>query len=209
LVAVLGKRPEAIEMREAVLNLVTLPLEEKSDVARRIQVILDEIASEQLRSSAGQLLVIEAQLRCLLVHLWRHAQQTEEAAQSAGQRSITLRRFRHLVETNFHSRWRVSDYAEALNMTTDRLHDAATRILGKSPLELIHDRTYREAKSLLSRSNLTLDQIAAQLGFKTTPQFSAFFRKRQGIPPATFRRLVTANSDDRSIGENVDFSDWP
>ena len=209
LVAVLGKRPEAIEMRQAVFNFATLPLEGQSDTARRIQAILDEIALEQTRSSSGQLLVIEAQLRCLLVHLWRHTQQTDEAAQSSGQRTIILRRFRHLVETNFHSRWRVSDYAEALNMTTDRLHDAATRILGKSPLELIHDRTHREAKSLLTRSNLTLDQIAAQLGFKTTPQFSAFFRNRQGIPPAKFRRLVASNSDRRSIGENVDFGDWP
>jgi AraC family transcriptional activator of pobA len=209
LVAVLGRRPEAIEIREAVLNFVILPLEINSDAARRIQSILDEIVFEQSRSSAGQLLVIEAQIRCLLVHLWRHTQQIDDAVQSAGQSTVILRRFRHLVETNFHSRWRVSEYADALNITTDRLHDVATRILGLTPLELIHDRTCREAKSLLARSNMTLDQIAAQLGFKSSPQFSAFFRNREGLPPAKFRKLVAANSDRTSIGEKVDFSDWP
>lgn len=209
LVSVLGKRPEAIEMRDAVLNFVTLPLEGNLDTARRINASLNEIALEQGRASAGQLLVIEAQLRCLLVHLWRHAQQTDEAAQSAGQRTIILRRFRHLVETNFHSRWRVRDYADALNMTTDRLHDAATRILGKTPLELIHERTQREAQSLLARSNLSLDQIAEQLSFKSTQQFSAFFRKLEGVPPAKYRRLATAGPNDRLIGESLDFSDWP
>ncbi len=209
LVSVLGKRPEAIEMRDAVLNFVTLPLEGNLDTAQRIHATLNEIALEQGRTSAGQLLVIEAQLRCLLVHLWRHAQQTDEAAQSSGQRTIILRRFRHLVETNFHGRWRVTDYADALNITTDRLHDAATRILGKTPLELIHDRSHREAQSLLARSNLTLDQIAEQLSFKSTQQFSAFFRKLEGVPPAKYRRLATASSDRRSIGESLDFSDWP
>ena len=209
LVSVLGKRPEAHEMRDAILNFIVLPLDANPETVQRVQIILDEIAHEQERPSAGQLLVIEAQLRCLLVHLWRHAQQTDEAAQSAGQRTIILRRFRHLVEANFHGRWRVRDYANALNMTTDRLHDAATRILGKTPLELIHDRTHREAQSMLARSNLTLDQIAEHLSFKSTQQFSAFFRKLEGVPPAKYRRLMAASSDDRAISESLDFSDWP
>ena len=209
LVSVLGKRPEAVEMRDAVLDLVILPLDNTPEIEHRIQIILEEIAYEQRQPSAGQLLVIEAQLRCLIVHLWRHAQKTDEDTQSSGQRIILLRRFRHLVETNFHSRWRVSDYANALNMTTDRLHDVATRFLGKTPLELIHDRTQREAKSLLARSNLSLDQIAAQLNFKTTQQFSAFFRKQEGMPPAKYRKKATAISGKLPIGENLDFSDWP
>ena len=133
LVSVLGKRPEAHEMRDAILNFVVLPLDANHETAQRVQVILDEIALEQGRPSTGQLLVIEAQLRCLLVHLWRHAQQTDEAAQSAGQRTIILRKFRHLVETNFHGRWRVRDYADALNMTTDPVARCGNSYSGQDP----------------------------------------------------------------------------
>lgn len=209
LVSVLGKRPEANELRDAILNFATLPLHDKSQTQNRITAILSEIAFEHESENPGQLLFIEAQLRCVIVHLWRHAQTAYEASSSTAQQTLFLRKFRQLVEAQFHDRWRVSDYASALNITTDRLHNIVTRALNKTPLELIHERSHREARNLLRRTNMTLDQMAAYLGYPSTPQFSAFFRNLEGKPPGKYRADILASPDGTAKVESIDLSDWP
>jgi AraC family transcriptional activator of pobA len=209
LVSVLGKRPEASELRDAILNFATLHLKDKPQTQERILAILSEIALEREALRPGQLLFIEAQLRCLVVHLWRNAQNVGATSLSIGHQMMILRKFRQLVEAQFHERWRVNDYASALSITPDRLHNIVTRALDRTPLQLIHERSHREARNLLTRTNMTLDQIADHLGYPSTPQFSAFFRNLEGKPPGRYRADILAYPEQVSKVESVDLSDWP
>lgn len=209
LVTVLGKRPEAAELRDMASRFLVVPLNDFPESEARIRAALGEISQEHNEGAAGQFLVIEAQLRCLIVQVWRHALSPEEQVHAPGQQTAILRKFRQLVETHFHDRWRVADYAAALNITTDRLHNIATQTLNKTPIELIHDRTQREAKALLTRTNMTLDQIAADLSFKTTPQFNAFFRKLEGVPPGRFRAQAAKGATDAAMTAPLDLGEWP
>ena len=99
-------------------------------------------------------------------------------------------RFGKLAEIRFRERWGVRDYASELGLSTDRLHDICTRILGKPPLRLIHERTLSESQSLLERSSRTVDQIADVLGFHTASQFSKFFKSIVGVPPGAYQRKL-------------------
>jgi AraC-like DNA-binding protein len=205
--AALGRGPESIEMRDMVGHLVSLSLTEAAEERDQIIHALNAIAWELDRTAAGQASMLSAHVRCLLVHLWRHGERNPEVMATRAPQDLLLRRFRQLVETRYRSRWRVSDYADALGVSADRLHNAATRALGRTPLALIHERALREAKALLSRSSLTLDQIAAHLGFATSAQFSAFFKKREGMPPGKYRN--TRSRLDPKSGPEASFTDWP
>lgn len=205
----LGSRPEAIELRLMVNSTVALPLQGLSELERRITVTLESIAVESQGPSPGKAVILEAQLRCLLILMWRECYQPSETISRDGVQTILLRRFRQLVETNFRNRWKVRDYANALNTTSDRLHSVTTSNLRRSPKDLITERTHREALALLMRSNLTLDQIAAYLGFKTTPQFSAHFRKIEGCPPGKYRASTFANQTVSLSEQQTRFDDWP
>ncbi len=207
--SVLGSRPEAVELRVMVRDLVALPLGERPDEEVQITQALNAIGMETRGRAPGRLVVIEAQLRCLLIQLWRHSYNAESAPFADGPRTSVLRRFRQLVEIHFRSRWRVTDYANALGTTTDRLHNLATQTLTRTPLQLIHERTQREAIALLTRSNMTLDQIAAYLGFKTSAQFSAFFRKLEGMPPGRYRLEDVARHAEPATEKEASFTDWP
>ncbi len=209
LVSALGNRPESYELADMLRGFVSLTLHDMPDQGDRITRALSEISYEQSQQGAGQLVVIEAQLRCLLVHLWRQNNKNIEAAETAGPQLALLRQFRQLVESHFRQRLKVSDYALALNITPDRLHSITVETLERTPLALIHDRCHLEARALLTRTNLSLDQIAADLSFKSTPQFSAFFRKMEGTPPGKFRAMATANNTDAQGQQELDFSDWP
>lgn len=206
---VLGSRPEAVELRVMVRDLVALPLGDRPEDAAQVAQTLNTVGSEARGRAPGRLVVIEAQLRCLLIQLWRHSHTTAEAAFADGPQTHVLRRFRQLVEVHFRSRWRVVDYANALGTTTDRLHNVATQTLARTPLQLIHERTHREARALLARSNMTIDQIAAYLGFKTSAQFSAFFRKWEDMPPGRYRLDLAARAAEPPTGQESRFTDWP
>ena len=205
----LGSRPEAIELRVMMNSFVSLPLHDLPDQEEKITQALAFIAEETAQQAPGQLVVIEAQLRCLIILLWRACYLPQETTSSDGPQTILLRKFRQLVETHFRQRWRVADYAKALSTTPDRLHSVASHNLGRKPLDLIHERSHREAIALLDRSSMTLDQIAAYLGFKTTAQFSAFFRKMEGHPPGRFRAAKFARQTATTTAQGSGFDDWP
>lgn len=207
--SVLGSRPEAVELRIMVNGLVALPLQDQPRHEAIVAQTLGAISDEIDQRSAGHLVVVEAQLRCLFIHLWREIYKTRETTSLDGPQTILLRRFRQLVETHYRNRWRVADYAQALNTTSDRLHNVATTVLGRAPLDLIHERSHREAKALLTRSNMTLDQIAAYLGFKTPAQFSAFFRHREAMPPGRYRSTHFETQTRVAIERDANFNDWP
>jgi AraC family transcriptional activator of pobA len=62
---------------------------------------------------------------------------------------------------------------------------------------------------LLQRSHQTLDQIADYLGFRSTPQFSTFFKSETGLPPGAFRK---ASRQQGSAAQHVQvgsYADWP
>ncbi len=205
----LGNRPEAFQLRRMVEGRITLSLADRpvehADIARAMAAI----EAEALRAAPGQQIIIEAQLRILLVLLWRHAFGSSEITAHEGPQTFLLRRFRQLVEAHFRDRWRVSDYAATLNITADRLHDLTTRLLNRSPRALVQERSQREARALLMRSNMTLDQIAAYLGFKSAAQFSAFFAKLQGVPPGRFRAEALDRQARNAVEPEAGFTDWP
>ena len=113
-----------------------------------------------------------------------------------------------MLEAQFRNRWRVLDYADALGTTTDRLHDITTSALQRTPLSLIHERSLFEAKALLRRSNMTIEQVANYLGFQSAAQFSNFFQHGSGERPGRYRKIARSQRDDRApVPEHL--TDWP
>jgi AraC family transcriptional activator of pobA len=81
----------------------------------------------------------------------------------------------------------VAAIADQLNMSPHYLSDLLRQETGKSAIDHIHQYLILEAKNLLIGANLTVAQIAYQLGFENPPYFSRLFRKQTGISPLAFR----------------------
>ncbi|MYM54948.1 helix-turn-helix domain-containing protein [Thalassovita mangrovi] len=207
--AAVGSKPEAAEMRLMADRPHVLPLDGQgavnTNITQAFNVILAEIAAAQ----PGMETIIEAQLRFLLVLIWRHVSMTSDRIARGAAQTVLLRRFRQLVEAHFRQRWKVADYARDLGTTADRLHAICRNTLGSSPLQLIHDRTIYEAQSLLDRSNMTIDQIADSLGFNSAAQFNKFFSTNAGMPPGRYRKLLRDSAADAKPQGMAGFTDWP
>lgn len=61
---------------------------------------------------------------------------------------------------------------------------------GVSLLEYIHGQKMEQAEELLGDSSLSLKQISVKLGFANEYYFNTFFKRRNGISPGEFRKLL-------------------
>lgn len=95
--------------------------------------------------------------------------------------------FKDLLETNYKTQKQVSYYAKKIIITEKRLNQATTKVLGKSPKELINDRILLEAKRILANTNESIKEIAYYLGFEEPTNFIKYFKKNLSITPTEFR----------------------
>jgi AraC-like DNA-binding protein len=81
----------------------------------------------------------------------------------------------------------VNYMASQLHLSPKYLSDLLKQETGKTALELIHLYVVSEAKNLLVTGDLSIAEIAYQLGFENPPYFSRLFKKEVGISPKEFK----------------------
>lgn len=99
--------------------------------------------------------------------------------------------FKDFLETGFRKQKQVSSYSKQMLVTVKRLNQATSKILGKTPKEIIDDRVMLEAKRLLAHTNENVKEVAYQLGFEEPTNFIKYFRKHSNITPIEFRESHT------------------
>lgn len=98
-----------------------------------------------------------------------------------------LRDFKHLIEDNFKNWHKVKDYAAEIHISPKHLSQTVKNITGKVAKEHIQERLILEAKRLLLHTDLSIKEIAFEIGFEEPLHFSGFFKKKTGISPSKFR----------------------
>lgn len=77
--------------------------------------------------------------------------------------------------------------SEALNLSPNYLSGMLKTLTGKSTQHHIHDTLIKKAKEKLSLTQLSVSEIAYELGFEHPQSFSKFFKTKAGISPMAFR----------------------
>lgn len=108
-----------------------------------------------------------------------------EIQQSADLEYMML--FKDLLERNYRKFKSVNKYASDLGVSSRRLSQATSKILGKSPKELIDERILLESKRLLIHSSSSIKEISYDLGFDEPTNFIKYFRKHNRFTPVEFR----------------------
>lgn len=101
--------------------------------------------------------------------------------------------FYSLVEQNCLLHKNIAWYAEQLCITPKYLANVIKKMTGKAVGAWLDDFVLLQAKTLLTTSRLTIQQIADRLGFKNQSHFGTFFRRATGISPKNYRKMKTEN----------------
>ena len=81
----------------------------------------------------------------------------------------------------------VQYFAEKMNVSSNYLSDMLRTLTGQSTQQHIHEKLIEKAKEKLSTTELTISEIAFQLGFEHSQSFSKLFKSKTKISPLEFR----------------------
>lgn len=99
--------------------------------------------------------------------------------------------FMECVEHNFKKLHTTASYVELLSPSLSTLNKYITHVSGKTPARLINERIVLEAKRMLyERTDMRINEIAYDLGFKDNSNFVKFFKSHVGMPPIEFRKKL-------------------
>ncbi|WP_207435953.1 helix-turn-helix domain-containing protein [Sabulibacter ruber] len=77
--------------------------------------------------------------------------------------------------------------ASQLNLSSNYLSDALRSLTGQSAQQHIHEKLIGKAKEYLTTSNLTVSEIAYNLGFERPQSFNKLFKNKTEMSPLEFR----------------------
>lgn len=81
----------------------------------------------------------------------------------------------------------VQAIAEKLNISPNYLSNLLKLHTGQSTQQHIHNKLIEKAKEKLSTTNLSVSEIAFELGFEHSQSFSKLFKNKSGVSPLKFR----------------------
>ena len=102
-------------------------------------------------------------------------------------RQISLHIEQHLADASY----TVDQLSADMNMSRVGLYKKILPLTGKTPVEYIRLYRLRKAQPLLLKSQMTIAEVAYEVGFSNPKHFSRYFKQEFGILPSAY---VAANA---------------
>lgn len=100
-----------------------------------------------------------------------------------------------VVEDNLaNAEYTVEELSEAMSMSRVYLYKKILSLTGKTPIEFIRIIRIRRAAGLLEKSQLTVSEIAYQVGFNNPKYFTKLFKEEYQMLPTEYRRNQAAQT---------------
>ncbi|MDM1043039.1 AraC family transcriptional regulator [Empedobacter falsenii] len=143
---------------------------------------------EELKSENSLVHLINARAAVIAAIVSKEAEQvfTEFKVYQSNPR---LAKFNMLIDEFYKEEKSVVFYAEKLHISANYLNILCKKHLKVSATQLIQQRIIIESKRLLKSGDLSIKEIAFDLGFTDHAYFSNFFKAQTNITPSEFRNL--------------------
>lgn len=102
--------------------------------------------------------------------------------------SRELIRFNELIEQNLSAKLKTAWMAGQLGMSQSGLSKFSRRLTGRTVKQIIIERLIKKAQILLLTTEMSIQEIAIELGYEDTLYFTKVFSQTVGIPPTSYRR---------------------
>ena len=154
----------------------------------RLERLFEALGDEAASDGPGRALAVRSLARLIFIRLFRLSSSALPSQPARHEDLAVFQRFQMLIEDHHAQHWTLSQYAEALDVTENRLNEICRRTAGKPSKRLVVDRQIQEARRLLSFTTASINEIGYRLGFNDPAYFSRFFTREAGMTPGRYRR---------------------
>lgn len=168
------------------LNSQTIRLDDAArERVRKVFEILNQLlhTEKQLADSEIILAYLNLLLSELNIAYFKH-----ETADSVNTNLSKFVEFKLMVETHLTEQPSINTIAEKLALTTNSLYRLVKEYSGTSPKDFFTNRLMMEAQRKLRYSDLSVKELAYELGFNDPDYFSRLFKKSTGKSVSDFLR---------------------
>jgi len=92
------------------------------------------------------------------------------------------------VRANLDKPLKLRDIAGAVYLSQCHLSRTVNQLTGRSIVDFIRDQRLARAEELLAATDLTVTEIAGQVGFRDAAYFTTCFKNRHGLSPVQYRK---------------------
>lgn len=151
---------------------------------------IEQFADEAIRSHVDDSFDTDALLAYVYGRLIFQVRQSERT-DSHEVHPWPIRQALNVIETRYQEPLKIRQIAAAAGWSVAHFHEVFQQHMEASPHQVLLQRRLRRARELLSSTNLSVKQVAAECGFSTAAGFGHAFRSRVGVTPRVFRRQAT------------------
>ncbi|MEK3884618.1 helix-turn-helix domain-containing protein [Paenibacillus sp. PL2-23] len=98
------------------------------------------------------------------------------------------------LEEHYCEEIQFEDMAKEIGISYSYMRKIVFDLTGKSLIDYTNHLRIQKAKQLLHESDMTITQIASEVGYFNVQSLNRFFRKYEGMPPSNYRALRSKSS---------------
>lgn len=168
-------------------SMSNTPVIHLPDKDEKAQHLINEMLEEYEAAEESAANVLQAFLEILLLRASRLYKGTfTNSAHSHSEHQI--RKLEGLIDKYFRTHKKLDEYASMMSLSPKHLNALCKKSVNKTVTNLIHERSILEAKRLLLFTDLSISEIAFDLGFADKSYFMRFFKKHQKRTADEFRK---------------------
>lgn len=164
-----------------------LLLNKKSEIQnfKAISGIFKKLEHELFTGEIGYKAVVNHLIDKLIIYVTRQLNQQENQNRTFPQ---TFQKFDQILRENLSHSWTVEEMATVMGIGTTALNEKIKSYSGFTPVQYLMSIRISESIRLLKATNMTLTDIAMEMGFYSSQHFSSTFKKLTGNIPSFFRK---------------------
>jgi len=95
----------------------------------------------------------------------------------------------HYIHRHYQDELALSDLASRFSLSVSRISEVIKQTTGQTFVHFLHDLRLRHACSLLVSTDMSVAEIALEVGYGSYKTFSRIFRESKGVVPKDYRKM--------------------
>jgi AraC-like DNA-binding protein len=157
--------------------------------------LMKEMIEEYYREEPWRHALLKVKLTEALIHVDRlrtewHKHKGAAIPQERGDMPAAIWKVIHYMHIHYRERLALSGLAEEFHFNETYLSEQIKRYAGKSFVNLLHEIRIRHACSLLASTDMTVSDIAYEVGYGSANTLFKAFRRYKSMTPAAYRKSL-------------------
>jgi AraC-like DNA-binding protein len=152
--------------------------------------LLKDMMEEYRGSERWREAMVKAKLTEVLVRFDRHRRKGQPSpvpARPGISKASPTWRIIHHIQRNYQEELTLADLAKSFAMSMSRICDRIKETTGQTFVQFVNELRLRHACSLLVSTEMSIAEIAYEVGFGSYKTFARLFRVHKGISPTDYR----------------------